>query len=252
MITLRSVSVSAPSGEPILRGVDLAVARGEHVALIGASGAGKSTCLRAINGLVRADRGEVIVEGTPIDRHDLVALRRRIGWVIQGAGLLPHMDVAANVGLVPRLLGWPRAKISARVDEVLALVGLEPQRFRARSPASLSGGERQRVAVARAIAAEPPIVLMDEPYGALDPLTRDEVRTDVEALLRRLGATVVVVTHDVVEALATCERVVLMDGGEIVVDAPRERFLGEPRAAAYARSSRAHVEVLSSALGIVS
>jgi osmoprotectant transport system ATP-binding protein len=171
-----------------------------------------------VNGLVRPTRGEVRVEGTPLEGHDVVALRRRIGYVIQQIGLLPHLDVAENVGVVPGLLGWGRARIDARVDEVLSLVGLDPARFRSRRPRALSGGEQQRVGVARAWAAEPSIVLMDEPFGALDPLVRIDLRRDVTALRKKLGTTLVMVTHDVHEAVAMCDRVVLVEGGVVAFD----------------------------------
>jgi osmoprotectant transport system ATP-binding protein len=219
-IEILDVHVAAPGGTVLLRGVDLRVEKGECVALVGRSGAGKSTTLRLVNGLVRPTRGQVLVEGTPLDGHDVVALRRRVGYVIQQVGLLPHLDVAQNIGVVPRLLGWDRARVAARVDEVLALVGLDPERFRHRRPRALSGGEQQRVGIARALAAEPSIVLMDEPFGALDPLVRAELRRDMSALRRRLGTTLLIVTHDVHEAAAMGDRVVLVDGGVVAYDGP--------------------------------
>ena len=222
-IHLRSVEVEAPSGTKILRGVELSIEAGECVALIGKSGAGKSTTLRLVNGLVVPSRGEVVVEGATLADHDLVQLRRRIGYVIQQVGLLPHLDVAANVAIVPHLLGWDSKRTSFRVDEVLALVGLDPARFRARKPAALSGGERQRVGVARALCGGPSIMLMDEPFGAVDPLVRAELQRDVDALRRRLGTTVVLVTHDVREAIVMSDRIALLDEGRVV-------FLGSPRA----------------------
>ena len=235
-VELRAVHVVAADGTRVLHGVDLAVAPGECVALIGRSGAGKSTTLRLVNGLVVPTSGEVIVEGKPLGSHDLVALRRRIGYVIQQVGLLPHLDVAANVGIVPRLLGWPADRISRRVDEVLTLVGLDPARFRLRQPRALSGGEQQRVGVARALAAEPSIVLMDEPFGALDPLLRVDLQRDVAALRRRLGTTVLLVTHDVREALLLADRLVLVDEGRVafVGDGAALRASRLPLARAYA------------------
>lgn len=218
VIELRAVHVVAADGSVILRGADLAVEKGECVAVVGRSGAGKSTTLRLVNGLVRPSRGEVRVEGAPLADHDLVALRRRIGYVIQQVGLLPHLDVAENVGVVPKLLGWERARTDRRVDEVLALVGLEPTRFRDRRPRALSGGEQQRVGVARALAAEPSIVLMDEPFGALDPLVRLELRRDVAKLQKSLEMTLLLVTHDVHEAAAMCDRLVLVDDGAIAFE----------------------------------
>jgi osmoprotectant transport system ATP-binding protein len=222
-IHLRAIEVDAPAGAKILRGVELSIESGECLTLIGKSGAGKSTTLRLINGLVAPTRGEVVVEGKPLRDHDLVQLRRRTGYVIQQVGLLPHLDVAANVAIVPGLLGWDASRIDARVDEVLALVGLDPMRFRGRKPRALSGGERQRVGVARALAGGPSIVLMDEPFGAVDPLVRAELQRDVDALRRRLGTTVVLVTHDVREAIVMSDRVALLDEGKVA-------FVGTPRA----------------------
>ncbi|GAC1548936.1 MAG: hypothetical protein NVS3B10_12450 [Polyangiales bacterium] len=240
-VELRAVHVVAADGTEILRGVDLTVAVGECVALIGRSGAGKSTTLRLVNGLVEPTRGEVVVEGKPLRSHDLVALRRRVGYVIQQVGLLPHLDVAANVAIVPGMLGWPAARIERRVDEVLGLVGLEPARFRQRRPRALSGGEQQRVGVARALAAEPSIVLMDEPFGALAPLLRVELQRDVAALRRRLGTTVLLVTHDVREALLLADRLVLVDDGRVafVGDGAALRASSLPLARAYAALTEA-------------
>jgi osmoprotectant transport system ATP-binding protein len=239
-ISLRGVEVRAPDGSSILRGLDLEVGESECVALIGRSGAGKSTALRLVNGLVTAHRGEVVVLGERIDAHDLVALRRRVGYVIQQIGLLPHVDVRANVAIVPRLLGWTDADVTARVDEVLTLVGLSPAKFGARRPSELSGGERQRVGVARALAARPTIVLMDEPFGAADPLLRVELQRDVREVTRKLGTSVLLVTHDLREAFIMADRVALLDEGRIA-------FVGTPRA--FARSdhpvARAYVESIT-------
>ncbi|MGZ3421040.1 MAG: ATP-binding cassette domain-containing protein [Polyangiales bacterium] len=243
-IALEGVFVEL-GGNAVLHGIDLSIARGERVALLGASGAGKSTCLRLMNGLVRATRGKVVVDGKGIESHDLVQLRRRIGWAIQEVGLLPHLDVAGNVAVVPRLLGWERARIDARVDEVLALVGLAAS-FRGRRPRELSGGERQRVGVARAIAASPELVLLDEPFGALDPLLRAELQREIGALLRGLSATVVLVTHDVQEALAMADRVVLLEKGRVIADGPARRFLQS--APAYAAIARETIARLTEAL----
>jgi osmoprotectant transport system ATP-binding protein len=237
-IHLRSVEVDAPGGAPILRGVELAVEPGECVALIGKSGPGKSTTLRLVNGLVAPSRGEVVIEGQALRDHDLVQLRRRIGYVIQQVGLLPHLDVASNVAIVPRLLGWQPQRTSARVDEVLALVGLEPARFRRRKPSALSGGERQRVGVARALAGGPSIVLMDEPFGAVDPLVRAELQRDVDALRKKLGTTVLLVTHDVREAIVMSDRIALLDEGRVAfVGSPQALLASDhPVARAYAES----------------
>lgn len=242
MIELASVDVEL-GRRPVLRAVDLRIDRGERVALVGASGAGKSTCLRLVNGLVRASRGTVRVEGRKIEEHDLVALRRRIGWAIQGVGLFPHLDVGANVAAVPHLLG--ASDVDARVAEVLSLVGLSAS-FRARRPASLSGGERQRVGVARALAGRPSIVLLDEPFGALDPLLRAELQRDIGGVLRAISATVVLVTHDLEEALAMTDRIVLLEGGRVAWDGPASSFLRH--APAFAAVARERLARLNEAL----
>jgi osmoprotectant transport system ATP-binding protein len=225
-----------------VRDVTLTVRSGERVALLGPSGAGKSTCLRVINGLIEPSRGSARVDGRVVD----VALRRSIGWVIQDGALFPHLDVSGNVAFVPRLLEWDSLTIAARVDEVLTLVGLDPARFRHASPRKLSGGERQRVGVARAIAARPRLMLLDEPFAALDPLLRSELQRDV---MRALGdTTTVLVTHDVVEALTMSERIVLLRDGAVVLDAPRDEFLRAPAAADYADTARRARDVLGAAL----
>lgn len=240
-VALSSVEVRA--GErAIVRDVTLTIRAGERVALLGPSGAGKSTCLRLINGLVEPARGTVRVDGRAVD----VALRRSIGWVIQDGALFPHLSVADNVAFVPHLLGWDAPRIDARVDEVLALVGLDPSRFRRAMPRKLSGGERQRVGVARALAARPRLMLLDEPFAALDPLLRSELQRDVA---RALGdTTTVLVTHDVVEALTMSDRIVLLRDGAVVLDAPREGFLREPAASDYADTARRARDVLGAAL----
>jgi len=246
-LALRGVDVEA-SGRTIVRAVDLTFASGERVALLGPSGAGKSTCLRLLNGLVRPTRGEVSIDGRALTAHDLVALRRRMGWVIQDAALFPHLDVAANVGFVPQLLGWSPERLTARVDEMLGLVGLEAERFRHVMPRTLSGGERQRVGVARALAADPSVLLLDEPFAALDPLLRSELQRDLATVLRRTRSTVVLVTHDVVEALLLADRIVLLEEGAVVADTARAAFLAHPRAHAYAQTSRAAMAVLAEGL----
>ena len=252
-ITLAAVTLEGDGGAKILRGVNLEIAKGECLALIGRSGAGKSSALRTINGLVIPTSGEVIVEGRSIAslrEAERVSLRRRIGYVIQRVGLLPHLDVAQNVGLVLRLIRWRPDAIAARVDEVLTLVGLDPQRFRARSPSALSGGEQQRVGVARALAASPSIVLMDEPFAAVDPLQRGELQRDVDALRRRLGATVVLVTHDVREAIVMADRIALIDEGKVaVVGTPRELLEADhPVARAYEASLSSADEAIAAKL----
>jgi osmoprotectant transport system ATP-binding protein len=197
--------------------VDLAIAPGAFVALVGASGSGKTTLLKTINGLVTPDAGAIRIEGQDAAAVPAHALRRRIGYVFQEVGLFPHLTVAENIGITPKLLGWDRARIAARVGELLDLVAL-PRELAVRPPAALSGGQRQRVGVARALAAEPSIVLMDEPFGALDPLTRDALGGDYRALHETLGLTTVMVTHDMTEAVLLADRIVVLSAGRIVAD----------------------------------
>lgn len=196
--------------------VSLDVAEGEFVAIVGGSGSGKTTLLRLANRLIEADRGQIAVEGEDVSRIDPIALRRRIGYVFQSGGLFPHLSVGGNVGITPRLLGWPQTKISARVDELLDLVRLDRAQYRDRLPHELSGGERQRVGVARALAARPRIVLMDEPFGALDPLTRAALGDDYRTLHHDLGLTTVMITHDMTEALLLADRIAVMRAGRLL------------------------------------
>ncbi len=202
-------------GRGAVRGVSLAVGKGEFLALIGTSGAGKTTLLKLINRLVEPTRGTVRVDGADIAATDPVRLRRRIGYVFQGIGLFPHLTVAENIAVTLRLLGWPKPDIVARVSEMLDLVRL-PRELAARLPATLSGGQAQRVGVARALAAKPSIMLMDEPFGAVDPLTRDALARDYRNLHDALGLTTVLVTHDVLEAVLLADRIAVMEAGEIV------------------------------------
>lgn len=207
----------------LLSDLNLSIATGEVCMLLGRSGSGKTTSLKLINRLLTPTEGEVRVEGIATTTWDAIKLRRRIGYAIQEVGLFPHYTVAKNVGLVPRLEGWDREKIDQRVQEVLELVGLSASQFSDRYPSQLSGGQRQRVGLARALAADPPILLMDEPFGALDPLSRVQVQQEFKALQRRLGKTVVFVTHDVGEALLLGERIALLEDGELRgVYSPRE------------------------------
>ncbi len=203
------------SGAQALDGVSLRVAPGRVLVLVGTSGSGKTTALKTINALVRPDAGRVSVFGEDVSRADVVALRRRIGYVIQEGGLLPHLSVADNVALVPRLLGWDAQRRAERARELLELVGLDAQRHAPLWPAQLSGGERQRVGIARALAADPPLLLMDEPFGALDPLTRRRVQDEFRALQRRLGTTVLLVTHDLPEALRLADEVAVFEHGRV-------------------------------------
>jgi osmoprotectant transport system ATP-binding protein len=196
--------------------VSLEVAAGELLAIVGGSGSGKTTLLRLANRLIDADSGSITIEGEDVRTADPVALRRRIGYVFQSGGLFPHISVAGNIGITPKLLGTPAAEISARVDELLDLVRLDRVQHRDRLPQELSGGQRQRVSVARALAAKPRIVLMDEPFGALDPLTRDALGDDYRALHRKLGLTTIMITHDMTEAILLADRVAVMRLGKLL------------------------------------
>jgi osmoprotectant transport system ATP-binding protein len=205
----------------VLRGLDLDIASGETIALVGRSGAGKSTILKLINKLLQPTSGEILIEGRRTASWDPFALRRRVGYMMQEVGLFPHMSIARNVAVVPRLLGWEERRITSRVEELLNLVGLEPSEYASRRPDELSGGQRQRVGVARALAADPPILLMDEPFGALDPVTRGELHREFRRIQERVRKTVVLVTHDMGEAFALGSRVgVLADGVLAAIDAP--------------------------------
>jgi osmoprotectant transport system ATP-binding protein len=203
--------------------VSLDVAEGEFLAIVGGSGSGKTTLLRLANRLIDADSGSITVEGEDVRAADPVLLRRRIGYVFQSGGLFPHISVADNIGITPKLEGKPAAEIASRVDELLDLVRLERAAYRDRFPHELSGGQRQRVGVARALAAKPRIVLMDEPFGALDPLTRDALGDDYRALHRKLGLTTVMITHDMTEAILLADRVAVMRAGRLLAQgAPSE------------------------------
>ncbi|MET4069289.1 osmoprotectant transport system ATP-binding protein [Bradyrhizobium sp. S3.2.6] len=202
-----------------LRAVDdvsLDIAEGEFLAIVGGSGSGKTTLVRLANRLIEADDGIITVEGEDVQNIDPVALRRRIGYVFQSGGLFPHLNVADNIGITPKLLGEPAAAIATRVDELLELVQLDRATHRDRLPEALSGGQRQRVGVARALAAKPRILLMDEPFGALDPLTRDALGEDFRELHRKLGLTTVMITHDMTEAILLADRIAVMRGGKLL------------------------------------
>jgi osmoprotectant transport system ATP-binding protein len=198
--------------------VSLEVAEGEFLAIVGGSGSGKTTLLRLANRLIDADRGSITIEGEDVRAVDPVQLRRRIGYVFQSGGLFPHMSVADNIGITPKLVGTGLSEISARIDELLELVQLDGGQYRDRLPHELSGGQRQRVGVARALAARPRIVLMDEPFGALDPLTRDALGDDYRALHNKLKLTTVMITHDMTEALLLADRVAVMRAGRLLAE----------------------------------
>ena len=208
----------------IVNDIRFSVASGQTLVLLGRSGSGKTTLLKLINRLLVPTAGQVIVRGRPTTDWDPIRLRRGIGYVIQDAGLFPHFTVAQNIALVPSLEKWDAARTAARVSELLSLVGLEPAQYRSRRPHELSGGQRQRVGVARALAVDPPILLMDEPFGALDPVTRAELQREFSALARRLGKTIVFVTHDLREALLLASRIILLENGRIIADASPQEF----------------------------
>jgi osmoprotectant transport system ATP-binding protein len=218
-IAIENVRKRYGNGLAVLEGVSLSVARGELLAVVGASGSGKTTLLRLINRLDDPSSGTVHVGGADVACVDPVALRRRIGYVFQEVGLFPHMTVAENIAITPRLLGWDRARMAMRVDELLALVRLDSD-YRSRLPHQLSGGERQRVGVARALAAGPEMVLMDEPFAALDPLTREALGRDYRSLHDKLGLTTLMITHDMVEALELADRIAVLRDGAVVAQGP--------------------------------
>jgi len=233
ILELRKVSCSL-GGRQVLRDIDLAVEEGETVVLLGRSGSGKSTLLKAINGVVTPSHGEVRFEGRSAADWDPIRLRRRMGYVIQDAGLFPHWTVEANVGLVPKLEEWKPEAIRSRVGFLLEAVGLPPAEFRHRRPRELSGGQKQRVGIARALAADPPLLLMDEPFAALDPITRFELQGQFLELRRTVRKTALFVTHDVREALLLASRIVLLRNGELDLVLPPREFLTAPSSEARA------------------
>jgi osmoprotectant transport system ATP-binding protein len=229
MITFRDVAKSYAGGAFAVRDLNLEVARGETLALLGASGCGKTTTLKMVNRLIEPTSGTITVGDEDVTRADAVTLRRRIGYVFQGIGLFPHMTVAENVGIVPGLLGWSRDRIAARTDALLDLVRLPPDTYRDRYPRELSGGQRQRVGFARALAAGPEVLLMDEPFGALDPVTRDELQQEFVRLRDNLDLTVVLVTHDMTEALLLAHRIAVMQAGKILQIGTPHEMLTNPK-----------------------
>src|SRR6202521_1649188 len=236
-IEFRDVAYVSPTGQEVLSGLNLEVLRGETFILLGRSGSGKTTTLKLVNRLLSPSAGEVRVDGAVTAGVDVIALRRSIGYVIQDVGLFPHFTVERNIGLVPRIEGWPTDRIQLRVQELLQIVGLGRE-IASRYPYQLSGGQRQRVGVARALAADPSILLMDEPFGALDALTRDQLQREFLLLQERLDKTVVFVTHDLREALRLGSRIALMEAGQLVTVLPPQDFLRstDPLAAAYVQA----------------
>jgi osmoprotectant transport system ATP-binding protein len=223
MIVLEQVCKSYDGGSYTVCDVSFRVPQGRLMVLLGGSGCGKTTTLKMINRLIEPTSGRVAVGGHDVREQDPVTLRRSIGYVFQGIGLFPHLTIAENIAVVPRLLGWPAGQTAARIDELLALVHLPAEEYRTRFPRQLSGGQQQRVGFARALAARPQIMLLDEPFGALDPLTRDELRNEFLQLRRQLGLTAVMVTHDMTEALLSADLIAVMNTGRLLqVGTPRE------------------------------
>jgi osmoprotectant transport system ATP-binding protein len=223
-VQFRNVSYKLPGARDILLGLNLQALGGEVLVLLGRSGSGKTTALKLINGLREHSSGDILVDGRSTRDWDVIKLRRHIGYAIQEVGLFPHFTIARNIGLVPELEDWPKDKIRARVDELVKLVGLNSD-IGPRYPHQLSGGQRQRVGVARALAADPPILLMDEPFGALDPLTRADLQREFLSLQQKLQKTVLFVTHDLHEALRLGTRIALLDAGRLVSCSSPDEFM---------------------------
>ena len=226
-VEFRNVTFSR-NHRPLVSNLNFTIRRGEALVLLGRSGSGKTTTMKLINRLFTPTEGEVLFDGVPTVEWNPIKLRRKIGYVIQETGLFPHFTIERNVGLVPYLEGWKPKQIKTRVYELLHLVGLDPEQFAQRYPNELSGGQRQRVGVARALAADPPALLMDEPFGALDPITRLEIQSEFRRLQQELGKTVIFVTHDIQEAFVLASRIGLMDGGRLVVLGTPEEFMRSP------------------------
>ena len=243
-VEFRNVSYQI-AGRPILRNLSFAVEPAETLVLLGRSGSGKTTALKMVNAMVHPAEGDVLVEGKPTAAWDPVALRRHIGYVIQEGGLFPHWTVAANIGIVPRLEQWPAAKIEERVQYLLSAIGLPHHEFAARRPRQLSGGQKQRVGVARALAADPPILLFDEPFGALDPITRLELQNLFLSLRNEFRKTALFVTHDVAEARLLGTRIALLDQGELAWIGPARDFRNA--SAPQARAFLAYLRTLETA-----
>jgi len=227
VIEFRDVSYHLSDGRAILRNLNLEVQRGEILVLLGRSGSGKTTALKLVNRLLGTPRGELLVDGRPSRDWDVIQLRRHIGYAIQDVGLFPHFTVESNIGLVPTIENWPKDKIAQRVANLIKLVGLKGD-VASRYPHQLSGGQRQRVGVARALAADPPILLMDEPFGALDPLTRTDLQREFLSLQQKLAKTVLFVTHDLREAMLLGSRIALLEEGSLVSLSSRKDFLASP------------------------
>lgn len=236
-IKFQDVNFVLPGGRVLLANLNLQVERGETLVLLGRSGSGKTTTMKLINRLIDPTSGQVQVDGKPTVDWDPIRLRRRTGYVIQEIGLFPHLTVEENIGVVPRLEGWEAERVHARSLELLTMVGLDADRFASRYPRELSGGQRQRVGVARALAADPPLILLDEPFGALDPITRREIQREFKTLQQELGKTMVFVTHDIAEAFVLGTRIALLKDGEMILLGPPDDLLrsAHPEARAFAQ-----------------
>jgi osmoprotectant transport system ATP-binding protein len=235
-IKFLGVSFVLPGGKKLLADLNLEVGRGETLVLLGRSGSGKTTTMKLINRLIDPTAGQVLFDGKPTVEWDPIRLRRRIGYVIQEIGLFPHLTIEQNIGVVPRLEGWDQERIQQRARALLNRVGLDANRFANRFPRELSGGQRQRVGVARALAVDPPVILLDEPFGALDPITRHDIQQEFKQLQRDLGKTMVFVTHDIAEAFVLAKRIALLQDGEMVLLGPPAELLesSHPEARAFA------------------
>jgi len=241
LITLEQVCKTYPGGVEAVKDLSMEVRDGETLVLLGTSGSGKTTTMKMVNRLIDPTSGRILIDGSDVMEADPIELRRKIGYAIQHIGLFPHMTVAENIAVVPRLLRWSRQQVDERVDQLLAMVDMEPAEFRDRYPAQLSGGQKQRIGVARALAADPPIVLMDEPFGALDPITREQLQNEFVELESEIQKTIIFVTHDVFEAVKMADRIALLDAGRLqqlatpaeLVESPAnefvDQFLGQHR-----------------------
>ncbi len=228
MIEFKNVTKVYEDGTEAIKGINLKIPKGKLVALIGPSGCGKTTTMKMINKLISPSGGTILIDGKDTSKTDEVELRRNIGYVIQRIGLLPHMTIEENISLIPRLKGWKKEKYEERVEELLKLVGLEPEVYRKRYPLELSGGQQQRVGVIRALAAEPPIILMDEPFSALDPISREQLQDELKSIQNTIHKTIVFVTHDVDEALKIADEIAVMKDGKIEQIATPSALLKEP------------------------
>ncbi|MCB1107124.1 MAG: ATP-binding cassette domain-containing protein [Chlamydiia bacterium] len=231
MIRFKEVWKTFPDGNTVVKNLNLEIQEGETLVILGKSGSGKTTTLKLINRLIDLTKGELYVKGKNILSIDPIYLRRNIGYAVQEIGLFPHMTVEDNIAIVPKLLGWDRKKIDDRIDQLMEMLGLDPSEFRKRYPLKLSGGQRQRIGVARALAADPPIILMDEPFGALDPMTREKTQKEFLELESKIKKTIVFVTHDLYEAVTMGDRIALMDQGELLQLTTPRAFVENPPSA---------------------